>query len=46
MIRGGSDHAANKRTFLAWMRIGIAAMAFGFVFNFFLVTIASGVDVK
>jgi putative membrane protein len=45
MIRGYSDHAANERTFLAWVRTGIAAIAFGFViekFNLFLVTIASG----
>ena len=43
MIRGYSDHAANERTFLAWVRTGIAAIAFGFViekFNIFLVTIA------
>jgi inner membrane protein YidH len=45
MIRGYSDHAANERTFLAWVRTGIAVIAFGFViekFNFFLSTIASG----
>jgi uncharacterized membrane protein YidH (DUF202 family) len=24
MIRGYSDHAANERTFLAWVRTGIA----------------------
>jgi putative membrane protein len=43
MIRGYSDHAANERTFLAWVRTGIAVMAFGFViekFNVFLLTIA------
>jgi putative membrane protein len=43
MIRGYSDHAANERTFLAWVRTGIAAIAFGFViekFNLFLMTIA------
>jgi putative membrane protein len=45
MIRDYADHAANERTFLAWVRTGIAAIAFGFViekFNFFLMTIASG----
>lgn len=45
MIRGYSDHAANERTFLAWVRTGIAVIAFGFViekFNLFLSTIASG----
>jgi putative membrane protein len=44
MIEGYSDHAANERTFLAWIRTGIAVIAFGFVierFNLFLVTIAS-----
>src|SRR5262249_18922320 len=36
---------ANERTFLAWVRTGIAVIAFGFViekFNLFLSTIASG----
>ena len=45
MIRGYSDHAANERTFLAWVRTGIAVIAFGFViekFNLFLSAIASG----
>ena len=43
MIRGYSDHAANERTFLAWVRTGIAVIAFGFVvekFNLFLRTLA------
>jgi putative membrane protein len=31
MILGYSDHAANERTFLAWVRTGIAVIAFGFV---------------
>jgi inner membrane protein YidH len=37
------DYAANERTFLAWLRTGIAVVAFGFVierFNFFARTIA------
>jgi putative membrane protein len=44
MIRGYSDHAANERTFLAWVRTGIAVIAFGFVvekFNLFVMTMAS-----
>jgi len=31
MIRDYSDHSANERTFLAWVRTGIAIIAFGFV---------------
>jgi putative membrane protein len=44
MISGYSDHAANERTFLAWVRTGIAVIAFGFViekFNLFLLTVAA-----
>jgi putative membrane protein len=44
MIRDYRDHSANERTFLAWVRTGIAIIAFGFVverFNVFLVTLAS-----
>ncbi len=44
MIGGYSDHAANERTFLAWVRTGIAVIAFGFViekFNLFLLTLAA-----
>jgi putative membrane protein len=39
MIRNFSDHAANERTFLAWVRTAIAVMAFGFLvakFDLFL----------
>jgi putative membrane protein len=39
MIDHYSDHAANERTFLAWVRTAIAVMAFGFLvakFNLFL----------
>lgn len=39
MIQHFSDHAANERTFLAWVRTAIAVMAFGFLvakFNLFL----------
>ena len=45
MITGYSDHAANERTFLAWVRTGLAMIAFGFViekFNLFLLAIAAG----
>jgi inner membrane protein YidH len=41
MIDKYSDHAANERTFLAWVRTGIAIIAFGFVvekFNLFVRT--------
>ena len=30
MIAKYTDHAANERTFLAWIRTGLAAAAFGF----------------
>jgi len=39
MIAHFSDHAANERTFLAWVRTAIAVMAFGFLvakFDLFL----------
>ena len=42
MIERYSDHAANERTFLAWVRTGIAVIAFGFVvekFNLFVRTL-------
>jgi putative membrane protein len=44
MIHSYSDHAANERTFLAWVRTGIAIIAFGFVvekFDLFLRTVAA-----
>lgn len=44
MIRGYGDHAANERTFLAWLRTSIAVIAFGFViekFNLFALTLVS-----
>jgi putative membrane protein len=49
MIEGYSDHAANERTFLAWVRTGVAVIAFGFVierFNLFLLSLVNtgGVD--
>jgi putative membrane protein len=39
MIRNFGDHAANERTFLAWVRTAITVMAFGFLvekFDLFL----------
>ena len=47
MIQGYSDHAANERTFLSWVRTGIAVIAFGFViekFNLFVTMIASSTE--
>jgi putative membrane protein len=42
-IKNFRDHAANERTFLAWIRTAIAIMAFGFLverFDLFLETVA------
>ena len=39
MIKRYTEHAANERTFLAWVRTAIAVMAFGFLverFDFFM----------
>jgi putative membrane protein len=44
MIKNFGDHAANERTFLAWVRTAIAVMAFGFLiekFDLFLAFAAS-----
>ena len=49
MIKQYSDHAANERTFLAWVRTAIAVMAFGFVierFDLFLQVIAPQLALK
>jgi putative membrane protein len=43
MIRDYVSHAANERTFLAWVRTGVAIMALGFViekFDLFVHTIS------
>jgi putative membrane protein len=43
-IKNFSDHAANERTFLAWVRTSIAVTAFGFLverFDLFLTLAAS-----
>ena len=44
MIPRFSDHAANERTFLAWVRTGLAVIAFGFVverINMFMMALAA-----
>ena len=46
MIKNFSDHSANERTYLAWIRTAIAVMAFGFViekFQLFLFSLAQEV---
>lgn len=35
MIERYTDHAANERTYLAWIRTAIAVMAFGFLIECF-----------
>jgi putative membrane protein len=35
MLKNYSDHSANERTFLAWVRTAIAIMAFGFLLERF-----------
>lgn len=43
MIKNFGDHAANERTFLAWLRTGLSIAAFGFVvekLNLFLAFVA------
>ncbi len=47
MIRGFADQAANERTFLAWVRTGIAVIALGFViekFKLFLLALSESVS--
>ncbi|MFZ9034502.1 MAG: YidH family protein [Francisellaceae bacterium] len=49
MIQSFNDHAANERTYLAWVRTAIALMAFGFLiekFDIFLRVMAKGVGMK
>jgi len=44
MIFRYTDHSANERTYLAWIRTAIAVMAFGFLiekFELFLTTLGS-----
>jgi putative membrane protein len=47
VIERYSDHAANERTFLAWVRTAIAVMAFGFLvqkFDLFLRIAAASLE--
>jgi putative membrane protein len=49
MIVRYGDHAANERTYLAWVRTGIAVIVFGFViekFNLFVLMIAGNAAVE
>jgi len=49
MINRFSDHAANERTYLAWIRTAIAIMAFGFVvekFDLFLKYLGHSISSK
>jgi putative membrane protein len=49
MIQGYTDHAANERPFLAWVRTGIAVIAFGFViekFDLFVLTLADATSLE
>ncbi len=44
MIRNFTEHSANERTFLAWIRTAIAVIGFGFVlekFNLFILALAA-----
>ncbi len=40
MIKNYSDHAANERTYLSWVRTSIGIMAFGFLIEKFEIYIA------
>ena len=40
MIKNYSDHSANERTYLAWVRTSIAIMAFGFLIEKFEIFIS------
>jgi putative membrane protein len=49
VIHRYGDHAANERTFLAWIRTAVAVMAFGFLverFDFFLEVAARSVPAQ
>lgn len=49
MIPQFNDHAANERTYLAWVRTGISIIAFGFVlerFTLFLHTVSESLGGK
>lgn len=47
MIKRYTDHSANERTYLAWVRTAIAVMAFGFLmekFNLFLTYLGASLN--
>ena len=47
MIKHYTDHAANERTYLAWIRTSIAIMGFGFIiekFEIYISQIAIGIE--
>ncbi|MGO9472506.1 MAG: YidH family protein [Rhodomicrobium sp.] len=49
MIHNFTEHSANERTFLAWVRTGIAVIAFGFVlekFNLFILALAANASAE
>ncbi len=49
MIQNFTEHSANERTFLAWVRTGIAVIAFGFViekFNLFILALAANASAE
>jgi putative membrane protein len=49
MIKSYTDHAANERTFLAWLRTGVAVIAFGFLidrFDLFILTLTDVVSIR
>jgi len=49
MIRSYTDHAANERTFLAWLRTGVAVIAFGFLierFDLFILTLTDVMAIR
>ncbi len=48
-IKNYTDHAANERTFLAWVRTSIAVTAFGFLverFDLFLAAMAPTIELS
>ena len=44
MIKQYTDHAANERTYLAWIRTSISMMAFGFIIEKFDLIVSHAVD--
>jgi len=47
VIKNYSDHAANERTYLSWVRTSIAIMAFGFLierFEIFIIYVGKSIE--